>query len=312
MLFLNLVAGFGGRWDKKNKAGQTLVAVHIYMQRDVQTLINYDSYCTSRETCWFRPIFLLQMYLFVLLFFSIAATFANLDLFDDGQMSAILGTSFGISGANATFDYVVVGGGTAGLTIATRLAENPSLGVAVVEAGGFYEIDNGNLSVVPGGAIYFAGTDPKDFQPLIDWGFNTVPPPVRLNSAAVWRGIQSGLTLLCRAPIFDRFITRVGKPWVAHPRVIICSITGTLKYRDSHALNTPDIDMSEAPRALTKNGRTRWTTKLTRSINFYRFSKNPAIIPPPTRPCTPTVPTVTTQMPSALPEDLSMFLSAIL
>lgn len=131
------------------------------------------------------------MYLFVLLFFSVSATFANLDLLDDGQISTTLGTSFGIPGANATFDYVVVGGGTAGLTIATRLAENLSLSVAVVEAGGFYEIDNGNLSVIPGGAIYFAGTDPKDFQPLIDWGFNTVPQPVCLNSAAVWSGILS-------------------------------------------------------------------------------------------------------------------------
>lgn len=275
-------------------------------------MINCDPYCTSRETNWFRPILLLQMYLFVLLFFFVAATFANLDLLDDGQIGTILGTSFGIPGANATFDYVVVGGGTAGLTIATRLAENPSLSVAVVEAGGFYEIDNGNLSVVPGGAIYFSGTDPKDFQPLIDWGFNTVPQPVCLNSAAVWRGIMSGLTLLYRAPIFDRFITRVVKPWVARPRVIICSITGTLKYRDNRAVNSSDLDMSEAPRALTRNGRTRWTTKRTRSINFYRFSKNPAIIPPQIRPCTPTVPTATTPMPSALPEDLSMFLSAIL
>ena len=34
-------------------------------------------------------------------------------------------------------DYIVVGGGTAGLTIANRLAENNT--VAVIEAGGFYE-----------------------------------------------------------------------------------------------------------------------------------------------------------------------------
>lgn len=147
------------------------------------------------------------MYLLVLLFFS--AAFASLDLLDDGQIGAILGSSFGVPGANATFDYVVIGGGTAGLTIATRLAENPFLSVAVVEAGGFYEVDNGNLSIIPGQAIYFAGTDPKDFQPLIDWGFNTVPQAVFLNSA-MWREM-SVLTILSRAPIFDRFITRVAK-----------------------------------------------------------------------------------------------------
>lgn len=67
-----------------------------------------------------------------------------------------------------TFDYVVVGGGTGGLAIATRLAENRSVSVAVVEAGGFYEIDNGNLSIVPGYANYYAGSDPENYQPLID------------------------------------------------------------------------------------------------------------------------------------------------
>ena len=35
--------------------------------------------------------------------------------------------SFGDPGVNATFDYVVVGGGTAGLTVASRLAEDTSI-----------------------------------------------------------------------------------------------------------------------------------------------------------------------------------------
>ena len=47
-------------------------------------------------------------------------------------------------GTNATYDYVVIGGGTAGLTIAARLAEDPDVSVAVIEAGGFYQQDNGN------------------------------------------------------------------------------------------------------------------------------------------------------------------------
>lgn len=119
------------------------------------------------------------MHLLVSLFFSVA--FASLNLLDDGQLGAILGSSFGLPGANATFDYVVVGGGTAGLTIATRLAENHSLSVAVVEAGGFYEIDNGNLSIVPAECVRFSSTDPKDLQPLVDWGFITVPQAVCLD-----------------------------------------------------------------------------------------------------------------------------------
>ncbi|KAL9619876.1 MAG: hypothetical protein Q9160_005523 [Pyrenula sp. 1 TL-2023] len=112
-------------------------------------------------------------------FLAIAAfiqnAFAYTNLFDDGRQGPILGTSFGVPGANATFDYVIVGGGTAGLTVASRLAEDPSISVAVVEAGGFYELDNGNLSVVPGYASYFTGTSPSNFQPLVDWGFLTTP-----------------------------------------------------------------------------------------------------------------------------------------
>jgi hypothetical protein len=41
------------------------------------------------------------------------------------QITGIPLGMIGILGIDTTFDYVVVGGGTAGLTIATRLAENP-------------------------------------------------------------------------------------------------------------------------------------------------------------------------------------------
>jgi len=54
-----------------------------------------------------------------------------------------LATSFGAPGKNASYDYVVVGGGTGGLAIAARLAEDKNVSVAVIEAGGFYQIDNG-------------------------------------------------------------------------------------------------------------------------------------------------------------------------
>ena len=70
----------------------------------------------------------------------------------------------------------MVGGGTAGLVIASRLAKIASVGV--VEAGGFYEQDNGNYSTVPYGSlqmplVYSSEDYPK--QPLIDWDLFSVP-----------------------------------------------------------------------------------------------------------------------------------------
>lgn len=86
----------------------------------------------------------------------------------------LFGNSFGTPGQNATYDYLIVGGGTAGNAIAARLAEDFSLRVAVVEAGGFYEVDSGNRSVVP---AYCLGNDAPGVapNPLTDWQYVTTP-----------------------------------------------------------------------------------------------------------------------------------------
>jgi choline dehydrogenase len=60
----------------------------------------------------------------------------------DGLIDSTLGAVQGILGENQTFDYVVVGGGTAGAAIGVRLAE-AGHSVAIVEAGGFYEMSLG-------------------------------------------------------------------------------------------------------------------------------------------------------------------------
>ncbi|RMD40865.1 hypothetical protein DV735_g4272, partial [Chaetothyriales sp. CBS 134920] len=87
------------------------------------------------------------------------------------------GSSFGVLGINKTFDYIVVGGGTAGLTIASRLAANPALSVAVIEAGGFYEQNNGNISQVPAFAVQYSSASPSSIQPFVDWGIVSLPQP---------------------------------------------------------------------------------------------------------------------------------------
>lgn len=65
--------------------------------------------------------------------------------------------------------------GTAGLTIAYRLAENGTNSVAVIEAGGFYDQDNGNTSVVPTYCTRYGAATPESASqyPLVDWGFVT-------------------------------------------------------------------------------------------------------------------------------------------
>jgi hypothetical protein len=59
--------------------------------------------------------------------------------------------------------------------LCSRLAEDGTHSVAVIEAGGFYAQDNGNVSVVPAYAPRYANADPKTAKvsPLVDWGFVT-------------------------------------------------------------------------------------------------------------------------------------------
>ncbi|KAH9871550.1 hypothetical protein J1614_005805 [Plenodomus biglobosus] len=85
----------------------------------------------------------------------------------------LLGSYFGVPGQNATFDYVVIGGGTAGLTLANRLSTKFS--VAVIEAGDFYEFANGNNSQVPAYASTFTGSNPVAKNPALDWYMYTEP-----------------------------------------------------------------------------------------------------------------------------------------
>lgn len=64
------------------------------------------------------------------------------------------------------FDYIIVGGGQAGLAVASRLSEDPSLTVLVLEAGGS-GLNNPGISI-PGLIGTTLGTD-------IDWKYTTVP-----------------------------------------------------------------------------------------------------------------------------------------
>ncbi|KAL8694670.1 MAG: hypothetical protein Q9224_003527, partial [Gallowayella concinna] len=68
--------------------------------------------------------------------------------------------------AASTFDYLIAGGGTAGLTLAARLSENPNINVGVIEAG--VDRSNDPKVLTPGLATSMWGDGEYD------WGFETV------------------------------------------------------------------------------------------------------------------------------------------
>jgi choline dehydrogenase len=96
------------------------------------------------------------------------------------------GSFFGLPGQNATYDYVIVGGGTAGLAVASRLAENKSLSIAVIEPGTFAEISNGNESQVPAYSFGSVSGGGEYVNPWIDWELNTVPQEVSRDISPTW------------------------------------------------------------------------------------------------------------------------------
>ena len=68
------------------------------------------------------------------------------------------------------FDYVIVGGGSAGCTLAARLSEDPTVRVCLLEAGG---AGRSILMRAPVGAVALLSGRPK----ISNWAFRTEPQP---------------------------------------------------------------------------------------------------------------------------------------
>ncbi|KAL8640853.1 MAG: hypothetical protein Q9228_002273 [Teloschistes exilis] len=173
------------------------------------------------------------------------------------RRTRLLGSSFGILGVNATFDYVmqVIGGGTAGLTIAQRLAENPQLSVAVIEGGSFYELDNSNYSQIPAYDVQFSSPDPASIQPLVDWGIVASPQ-------TVGRALE------------DLFVEPSSRA------VIISHTNGKLNARIASR-----VDQSDGCRSGTRGSYQQWADQVDdQSYVFDRllayFKKSPHLTPP--------------------------------
>jgi choline dehydrogenase-like flavoprotein len=73
-----------------------------------------------------------------------------------------------MTAATDTYDYIIVGAGTAGCLLANRLSADPSVRVLLLEAGGK---DNYHWIHIPVGYLYLMG------NPRTDWGFKTAEEP---------------------------------------------------------------------------------------------------------------------------------------
>ncbi|TFK31676.1 aryl-alcohol oxidase-like protein [Crucibulum laeve] len=77
--------------------------------------------------------------------------------------------------AESSYDFIIVGGGTAGCVLANRLTESPDVKVLMIEAGGSAE---GNMRTeAPFMAVTLAGSE-------FDWSFKSVPQSA-LNSRVI-------------------------------------------------------------------------------------------------------------------------------
>ncbi len=94
------------------------------------------------------------------------------------------------------FDYIVVGAGSGGCVLAARLSEDPSVSVALIEAG---PADKNVLIHVPAGLALLAQTH------TANWNFNTVPQK-GLNGRVGWqpRGKVLGGSSSVNAMIYIR------------------------------------------------------------------------------------------------------------
>lgn len=80
--------------------------------------------------------------------------------------------------ASIQYDFVIVGGGTAGLVVACRLSENPKIQVLVLEAGA-NRLDDSRLKIPAAWRSLFGNPD-------FDWAFESTPQ-VCFSHRRIWQ-----------------------------------------------------------------------------------------------------------------------------
>ncbi|THW43645.1 choline dehydrogenase [Aureobasidium pullulans] len=92
-------------------------------------------------------------------------------------LSAFYSAAYAGSWEPFEYDYIIVGGGTAGCVLANRLSANPSISVALIEAGPTVFNDSRVLSVSPGGPAW---------NTELDWQYTTTPQVYANNSTLLY------------------------------------------------------------------------------------------------------------------------------
>jgi choline dehydrogenase len=109
--------------------------------------------------------------------------------------------------STATYDYVIVGAGSAGCLLANRLSARADLRVLLLEAGGR---DSSPYIHMPGGLARLVG------NPLIDWNYYTEPEPQLLGRRLYWpRGRVLGGSSSINAMCYTRGHPRDYDEWAA-------------------------------------------------------------------------------------------------
>ena len=145
---------------------------------------------------------------------------------------------------NTTFDYVIVGGGLAGLTLASRLSEDANTSVAVIEAGGFYEQLDGNISQIPADDGMWTSSKSTSYaNPLVDWRFNTTPQAGAFNQVVHYpRGKALGGSTARNYMVYSRGTVGSYQRWADEVGDQSYTFENTLRYfRKSLNFTPPDI-----------------------------------------------------------------------